>query len=136
MAVFIFLQFLILLALVIGGGVCVVLLYRRAQVLEDEIRRVNVSSIGDFQDVRRLTEEFGVRVDHLESTLASFQQNKSTSVNYTQRSQAIRLIRRGESAETITRTLGLPRSQVRLLMKLQEPKLDDLAKGTAHGAGS
>jgi DNA-binding NarL/FixJ family response regulator len=119
MAAFILVQFLLLLALVIGAGAAGIALHRRIGYLDGDIRGVNLASIAESQDLRRQIEDLAARLDSMEAKLAGFQQRQLASVNYTQRSQAIRLIRRGETAESIARTLGVPRSQISLLMKLQ-----------------
>jgi hypothetical protein len=41
------------------------------------------------------------------------------SINLTKRAQALRMSRRGESAESITAALAVPRNEVELLLKVQ-----------------
>lgn len=59
-----------------------------------------------------------LRLESLETRASDFQQHPLQSVNYTQRSQMLRMVRRGDSAEQISSTLGVPSSQIKLLMKL------------------
>ena len=49
------------------------------------------------------------------------------SINLTKRTQALRMRRRGESAESITAALSVPRNEVELLLKMQD--LMDARKG-------
>jgi hypothetical protein len=53
------------------------------------------------------------------------------SVNLSKRSQVIRLSRRGEPIETIAATLGLPRREVELLLKVHQ-----VSTAMAGGAAS
>ena len=55
------------------------------------------------------------------------------SMNYTQRSQMLRMIRRGDGAEQIAATLGVPVNQVRLLMKLPGARSEAARKSRAAG---
>ena len=120
MGAFLFVQFLLLLALVVGAGAGGAYFHRRIGNQDEDIRGLNLASIGESQDLRRQLDGLASRLDAFEARLDSFQRPEAQSVNYRQRSQAIRLIRRGETAETISRTLGIPRGQVSLLMKVQK----------------
>jgi hypothetical protein len=136
MSIFIFLQFFLLLILVIGGGLAWIGLYRRIQLLDEDLHRFDLASITEFQDLRRQVADFADRIDTAEAKLSSSGQRQALSVNYTQRSHAIRLIRRGESAEVIARTIGVPPNQIRLLMKLQTGKqIGTDQQGRANAAG-
>lgn len=76
----------------------------------------------------RLTRlDFTLRLDAMNTRLHEAEQRANLapapvparrSVNISKRSQVIRLSRRGEPAETIAATLGLPRREVELLLKV------------------
>jgi hypothetical protein len=52
------------------------------------------------------------------------------SINLSKRSQALRMLRRGESAERVTAVLGIPRREIELLLKVQQ----SLRVGVGTGA--
>lgn len=54
------------------------------------------------------------------NTLSLPQISQKRSLNVSKRSQVIRLSRRGEPVETIAATLGLPRREVELLIKVHQ----------------
>jgi hypothetical protein len=73
--------------------------------------------------------DFTLRLDAMNTRLNEAEERASTpgvpspvrrSVNLSKRSQVIRLSRRGEPVETIAATLGLPRREVELLLKVQQ----------------
>jgi hypothetical protein len=73
--------------------------------------------------------DFTLRLDAMNTRLNEAEERASTpvvpsparrSVNLSRRSQVIRLWRRGEPIETIAVTLGLPRREVDLLLKVQQ----------------
>jgi hypothetical protein len=78
----------------------------------------------------RLTRlDFTLRLDAMNNRLNEAEQRASIpappvparrSVNLSKRGQVIRLSRRGEPAETIAATLGLPRREVELLLKVHK----------------
>jgi hypothetical protein len=78
----------------------------------------------------RLTRlDFTLRLDAMNDRLNEAEQRANIpappvparrSVNLSKRSQVIRLSRRGEPAETIAATLGLPRREVELLLKVHQ----------------
>ena len=81
--------------------------------------------------------DFTPRLDAMNTRLNEAEERANTSwvpsparrsVNLSRRSQVIRLSRRGEPVETIAATLGLPRREVELLLKVQ------LASAAAVGA--
>ena len=81
--------------------------------------------------------DFTLRLDAMNTRLNEAEERANTSwvpsparrsVNLSRRSQVIRLSRRGEPVETIAATLGLPRREVELLLKVQ------LASAAAVGA--
>jgi len=51
------------------------------------------------------------------------------ALNLNRRGQALRMRRRGESPETISGSLGIPRNEVELLLKVHEMALDHAAQG-------
>ena len=117
-AITIFLTFLLLMLILAAGLWGGYLLHRRLSLLEGEYRRIRLSAVEDVQQLDQKIQEMGTRIESAESRLNDAGQRPGSSVNYTQRSQMLRKIRRGETAEQISSTLGVPVSQVRLLMKL------------------
>jgi len=72
--------------------------------------------------------EFTLRLDAMNARLNEAEERAVTpgpvparrSVNLSKRSQVIRLSRRGEPVENIATTLGLPRREVELLLKVHQ----------------
>jgi hypothetical protein len=73
--------------------------------------------------------DFTLRLDAMNARLHEAEERASSigaplparrSVNLSKRSQVIRLSRRGEPIETIAVTLGLPRREVELLLKVHQ----------------
>ena len=73
--------------------------------------------------------DFTLRLDAMNDRLQEAEERASIpatpvparrSVNLSRRSQVIRLSRRGEPVETIAATLGLPRREVELLLKVHQ----------------
>jgi hypothetical protein len=83
--------------------------------------------IGRLRRSSRLSrEELAQRIEELESAAADAPPEAPAipsvrlSVNLTKRAQALRMKRRGESLESITAALAVPRNEVELLLKLNE----------------
>jgi hypothetical protein len=83
--------------------------------------------------------DFTLRLDAMNMRLHEAEERASSpgaplparrSVNLSKRSQVIRLSRRGEPIETIAATLGLPRREVELLLKVHQASTA-LASGAA-----
>jgi hypothetical protein len=83
--------------------------------------------------------DFTLRLDAMNTRLREAEDRASStagppparrSVNLSKRSQVIRLSRRGEPIETIAATLGLPRREVELLLKVHQAS-NALASGAA-----
>jgi hypothetical protein len=84
--------------------------------------------------------DFTLRLDAMNTRLQEAEERVNTagspvparrSVNLSKRSQVIRLSRRGEPIETIAATLGLPRREVELLLKVHQ-----VSTAMAGGAAS
>jgi hypothetical protein len=84
--------------------------------------------------------DFTIRLDAMNARLHEAEERVNTagapvparrSVNLSKRSQVIRLSRRGEPIETIAATLGLPRREVELLLKVHQ-----VSTAIAGGAAS
>jgi hypothetical protein len=117
-ALAIFLTFLLLLAVLFAGGWGAFEFFRRLKFLESEARRLTLDGIDDSQKVERQFLELTNRLETAERRVADGLQRPLQSINYTQRSQVLRMIRRGDTDDLISNTLGIPLSHVRLLMKL------------------
>lgn len=117
-AITIFLTFLLLLLVLAGAAWGGFLLHRRLAFLEIEYRRSRLAAVEDSQQIDRQIQELDARIEAAERRTLDAMQLPLQSVNYTQRSQMLRMIRRGDAAAHVASTLGVPLSQVRLLMKL------------------
>lgn len=117
-AITIFLTFLLLLAIMAAGAWAAYLTYRKLKCLEKEQRRINLAAIEDSNRSEKRVNEMALRLEVLERNASDASQRPAHSVNYTQRSQMLRMVRRGDSAEQVSSALGVPANQVRLLMKL------------------
>ena len=114
----IFLTFLLLVIVLVGVAWGGFLVHRRLSFLEAEYGRNRVAALQDAQRFDQRTGELALRIEAAERRAADALQRPFQGVNYTQRSQMLRMIRRGDSAGHIASALGVPLSQVRLLMKL------------------
>jgi hypothetical protein len=114
----IFLTFVLLLAVLAAGTWTATLLSKRLAVLEEEQRKNMLGAIEESHRLEQQIERLTARIEAAESRAEDAIQRPAQSINYTQRSQMLRMIRRGDSAEQISSALGVPPSQVRLLMKL------------------
>jgi hypothetical protein len=84
--------------------------------------------------------DFTVRLDAMNTRLNEAEERAGTagvllparrSVNLSKRSQEIRLSRRGEPVATIAATLGLPRREVELLLKVQQASAASVGASTS-----
>jgi hypothetical protein len=114
----IFLTFLLLLLILAVGSWAALLVHQRLEFLGAEQNRINLAAIEDSRRFEKLVDELTTRQEATERRAAEADQRPVLSVNYTQRSQMLRMVRRGDSAEQIAANLGVPLSQIRLLMKL------------------
>jgi hypothetical protein len=117
-SILVFITFLLLLAGLAGFAWAALRFHQRLSFLEEEYRRIRVTSVEDSQQWEKELGELAGRMELIERRAADTSQYPARSINYTQRSQVLRLIRRGDSADQIASTLGVPLGQVRLLMKL------------------
>ena len=117
-AITVFFTFLLLLAILAAGAWGGYELHRRTSFLEAEYRRIRLASVEDTQEFQKQIEALKSRLESHESRTAEATQRPAQSVNYTQRSQMLRMIRRGDEASQIANSLGVPLNQIRLLMKL------------------
>jgi hypothetical protein len=82
------------------------------------------------QDSQDAFVEFSRALSNLENSLQEHERNEeqivpvrvspAASINLTKRSQALRMYRRGETAEQICSALQMPRNEVELLLKVQK----------------
>ena len=112
------LTFLLLVVILAGAAWTAYMGHHRMEFLEGEYRRIRLASIEDNQQFEKQIQELTLRLEAAESKAAESAQRPLQSVNYTQRSQMLRMIRRGDTAGQIASNLSVPLSQVRLLMKL------------------
>ncbi len=117
-AITVFLTFLLFVLILAAGAWGGFLVHRRLNYLEGEYRRLNLASVEDTQQFEKQIEELTTRLESAERRAADSSQLPSQSVNYTQRSQMLRMLRRGDPPEIVASTLGIPVSQIRLLLKL------------------
>ena len=117
-AIAVFLTFLLLVTILASGAWLIHLGRCRLEFLEAEYRRIRIAAVEDTQNFEKQIQDLKLRLESVESRTSDLSQRPPHSINYTQRSQMLRMIRRGDSADQIAHTLGVPLSQVRLLMKL------------------
>jgi hypothetical protein len=130
-----FLPWLAVLAGASAGGICLWRLrtiislqqfrwVRRQQVLEAEITRLRATLAG----VR-------TSIDHAEQESARLQQ-PAAGMNFTRRSQAIRMFKHGESPDQIAAALTIPKNEVDLLLKIHQTllKVNHFRESNAEGA--
>jgi hypothetical protein len=129
----IFLTFILLLVLLAAGAWSLMSLHRRIAFLEEEHRKDGLGAIEESHRFEQQLEGLTERIDAAELRADDRMQRLPQSLNYTQRSQMLRMIRRGDSAEQISGALGVPLSQARLLMKLPGINPEPSRKGQSAG---
>jgi hypothetical protein len=101
---------------------CVVLALRKEiRSLRSRLSKRDAADVISVLDLNTKLEEVSTRLGDAEERagmLAGPAPPKS-GLNFSKRSQAIRLSRRGEPAESIAASLSMPRRQVELLLKVQ-----------------
>ena len=93
-------------------------------------------------EIHRLTEELQTlrtRLSELEGEMTSASASKNSlppprSINVAKRTQALRMLRRGDGPERIVAAMGLSLREVQLLMKVHKLAADTAAKATAEPA--
>jgi DNA-binding NarL/FixJ family response regulator len=116
-------------------SVCIYLFFTLKRVIDSAQRKAGA-------DFHRLTEELQTlqaRVSQLEGELTAPSAGKNApqpprSINVTKRTQALRMLRRGDGAERIAAAMGLSPREVQLLMKVQKLAADTASKATAEPA--
>ena len=94
------------------------------------------------EEIHRLTEELQAlrtRVSELEGEVSSVSVSRNSlqpprSINVAKRTQALRMLRRGDGPERIVAAMGLSLREVQLLMKVHKLAADTAAKATAEPA--
>ena len=117
-AITVFLTFLLLVVVLVAVAWGGFLVHRRMIFLEVEYRRICLAAVEDTQHFEKQFQELLIRIENAERRAADAAQHPSQSVNYTQRSQMLRMLRRGDPPEKVANALAVPLSQIRLLMKL------------------
>jgi DNA-binding NarL/FixJ family response regulator len=89
-----------------------------------EVEGVNVSVVGQMAAIETRLGEWATRTSEVEEKVAGLaalrrSQALSTGVDANQRTQVLRLARRGDRAEQIAAELRVPKSEVDLLLKVQ-----------------
>ena len=119
MAVFcLLLTLLVLLALLSAGLAAALHLRRRIEFLEAENRHLKLAAVEDAQQIENQIAGLTTRVEAAERRYADAIQRPLRSINYTQRSQILRMIRRGDAPRQIAEVSGAPLSHIKLMMKL------------------
>jgi len=133
-AITIFAILLLLLTILAFGSWGALSIHRRLVFLEREYHRAQLEAIADGQRLEKEILDLTARIEAAERFAGDANQRPLTSVNYTLRSQMLRMARRGDAAGQIASTLGVPLSQVRLLMKLPgaKPAPDGGKEGKVH----
>lgn len=89
-----------------------------------EVEGVNVSVVGQMAALETRLGEWAARTSEVEEKVAGLAALRrshalSTGVDANQRTQVLRLARRGDRAEQIAAELRVPKSEVDLLLKVQ-----------------
>ena len=109
---------LLILVLLAGAAVLYLAASRRFRELEEDNRQLVAAQAA-------LRKTLDSRIDRLEETVREFDTapvptaSESNALSMQKRSQALKMIRRGEPPETVAATLGVPRNQIQLLLKVQ-----------------
>jgi len=117
-AITVFLTFLLLIVVLAAGAWAGYLVQGRMVFLEAEYHRIRLASVEESQLFEKKIENLGARLETVERRALDSSQGHSHSINYTQRSQMLRMLRRGDPPEQVASTLRVPLGQIRLLMKL------------------
>ena len=122
----------LLCGLILGGtGICVFTLYR-AYCLLAETKRItavpNPANDTEFNSLRASVEALAAQLHDLQNhpPVALTASVPRPGLNLNKRSHALRLFRRGESAEQIASALDLPRQEVDLLLKVHRIVISNL----------
>lgn len=119
--------------ILLAAGLCMALVlffllkYENAQLRrsfqeEREASAVVLEELRQF--ILRMGPPAGERVPTVPAPPETPSPAPQTSMNFTKRSQVLRMYRRGESAEQIAATLGLPRGEVDLLLKVHQATVE------------
>lgn len=97
--------------------------------LKREIQRLRSRLVR--QDVTHRLDAMNARLENVEQQVIApaAPPPARPSLNLSKRSQVVRLSKRGERVETIAATLGLPRREVELLLKVQRAAAHAAAAG-------
>ena len=108
-------------ALVIGLSLCLYLFWslkRDLHAAEERSRKKLAAVEAELQARAATLDERWSELSHVSQLLVPPPLLRS-GLNLTKRSQAVQMIRRGESPQEIAATLALPRNEVDLLIKVQ-----------------
>jgi hypothetical protein len=101
-------------ALALAGGVSLFI-----------VTKIELSQLRRAADQSRM--DLAKKIEEVESAMADIQAAAPApmltvrpSINLTKRAQALRMRRRGESLESITAALSVPRNEIELLLKVHE----------------
>ena len=118
-ALTVIISFALVVSILLAGIVAALAVHRRLTFLESEYRQIKISSIVESQQIEKSLEQMQKQVDILELRPAPTAATPQLqSINYTQRSQILKMARRGSSAEQIASSFSIPLSHARLLVKL------------------
>ena len=102
-------------------GFCIFLALRKEiRTLRARLSKKDAADVISALDLKNKLEEVAARLgDAEERGLLTAPAPPKSGLNFSKRSQVIRLSRRGEPAENIAASLNMPRRQVELLLKVQ-----------------
>jgi len=121
-------------ALVLTGTAMSLLALQRTRVLLRELNRrpgaaPSAPAADDTRGLRQAVEALAAQVRELQRTPADAAVDPAVprpGINLSRRSQALRMHRRGESAEQIATALSVPRQEVELLLKVHRIVLSNV----------
>jgi hypothetical protein len=112
------------LLLLAAGAVAAAILFFSLRRDAAELRRrmTNLESAANdaFGDMQNRVRELSERLRQSEERPANGPAPARAGLNLNNRAQALRMLRRGENAEVVARSLNLPRPEIELLIRVQQ----------------
>jgi hypothetical protein len=110
----------VLLAMLLFGALLYLTLRLDLKALRGHLAKGQRTAAGELEELRRVVAGLGQDLNAGAAAAAPTPGTVRSGLNLTTRSQALRMHRRGSSAEQIAAALGLPRQEIELLLKVQQ----------------
>jgi predicted RNase H-like nuclease (RuvC/YqgF family) len=84
----------------------------------------------------RVIDELSAQFEHLQRTVTTLTTSRMTATQmpFTERAQALRMVREGRPARQIAAALGLPQGEILLLTRVHEMQLGEAPRGASQPA--